>query len=50
VKAAGASFAFTKATEGVTFTCDTFAPNWQGMRDVGIGFRCALHMIQCLTV
>ena len=47
VKAAGASFAFTKATEGLTFTCDTFAPNWQGMRDVGIGFRCAVpvHLI-----
>ncbi len=41
VKAAGASFAFTKATEGVTFTCQTFAPNWQGMRDVGIGLRFA---------
>ncbi len=40
VKAAGASFAFTKATEGLTFTCETFAPNWQGMRDAGIGFRC----------
>jgi hypothetical protein len=39
VKAAGASFAFTKATEGLTFTCQTFAPNWQGMRDAGIGFR-----------
>ena len=42
VKAAGASFAFTKATEGLTFTCQTFAPNWQGMRDAGIGFRCLI--------
>ena len=39
VKTAGASFAFTKATEGTTFTCETFATNWEGMRHVGIGLR-----------
>jgi hypothetical protein len=39
VKTAGASFAFTKATEGTTFTCETFATNWEGMRNVGIGLR-----------
>ena len=50
VKAAGASFAFTKATEGVTFTCDTFAPNWQGMRDAGIGFRCVAFQFWTLIL
>lgn len=49
VKAAGASFAFTKATEGLSFTCQTFAPNWQGMRSAGIGFRCRIHMFRIQT-
>lgn len=42
VKAAGINFAFTKATEGTTYTNPYFATNWARMRSAGI-IRGAYH-------
>jgi len=43
VKAAGASFAFAKASEGLTMGDDQFASNWRGIKAAGIGVRGAYH-------
>jgi len=43
VEAAGASFAFAKASEGLHTTDDQFSANWAGMRAVGIKVRGAYH-------
>jgi lysozyme len=42
VKAAGASFAFVKATEGMNFTDASFQTNWSGLKAAGM-FRGAYH-------
>lgn len=43
VKAAGKTFAFCKATEGIDYTDPTLATNWAGMKNVGL-IRGAYHM------
>lgn len=45
VKNANISFAFAKATEGVTFKDKTFATNWSGMKAAGI-IRGAYHFFR----
>lgn len=45
VKKANISFAFAKATEGVTFKDKTFATNWSGMKAAGI-MRGAYHFFR----
>jgi lysozyme len=45
VKDAGVSFAFAKATEGTEYVDPTLAPNWAGMKQVGI-IRGAYHFLQ----
>ncbi len=42
VKSGGAAFAFTKATEGSTYTDPTFAANWKAMQAAGL-VRGAYH-------
>jgi lysozyme len=41
----GISYAFAKATEGVTFVADTFSANWTGMKSAGI-IRGAYHFFR----
>jgi lysozyme len=48
VKDSGISFAFMKATEGTTFIDDTFAPNLQNARAVGIKVG-AYHFMRATT-
>ena len=43
VKAAGASFAFAKASEGLNTGDDQFAHNWAGIKKAGIPIRGAYH-------
>ena len=43
VKAAGASFAMAKATEGNSYKDPTFHTNWVGMKSAGIKVRGAYH-------
>ncbi len=42
VRAAGAAFAFAKATEGLSVTDPQFSTNWQGIKDSGL-YRGAYH-------
>lgn len=44
VAPAGISFAYAKATQGVTFTDNQFSANWQAMKDAGV-LRGAYHFI-----
>lgn len=45
VKAAGAAFAFAKATEGVSWSDPTFAANWAGIKSAGL-LRGAYHFFR----
>ena len=43
VKAAGASFTFVKATEGLSYTDSRFVHNWPAIFKAGIAIRGAYH-------
>jgi lysozyme len=47
VAQAGVSFAFAKATEGITFVDKRFVENWQAMKDFGL-IRGAYHYFRAL--
>ena len=47
VKRSGVSFAYAKATGGITYTDPEFVNNWQGMRETGL-LRGAYHFFYAL--